>query len=143
MNMKVDEQDEMAESELYSQEENQMIDPSSAGPRSYQHGYNNAFCGRQNTKFSAKNDRSLEIAIKPQKHARNETETNGNENEQRIPAMITERETQNLHPVVPGIKRNHNIESKNNFEAFNEVSLNSKAQAGIFEKSPSSTVKDL
>lgn len=52
--------------------------------------------------------------------------------------MVTEREQKEF----PGIKR----KSKENkqidkFDAFNEISLNSKI--GLFEKSPSSTVKDL
>ena len=120
-----------------------MIEPGSDRPHSHQPHYDLAYRGKQNTKIRGINDQSLEIALKAHRPIRGETEGNENENEQRIPAMITDREQQNqLHPDVPGIKRNHN-ENKNNFEAFNEVSLNSKVQAGLFEKSPSSTVKAL
>ena len=54
--------------------------------------------------------------------------------------MITDRDA---NRNFPGIKRKsrENKLNPDKFEAFNEVSLNSKI--GLFEKSPSSTVKDL
>lgn len=54
--------------------------------------------------------------------------------------MITDRD---VNREFPGIKRKtkENKLNPDKFEAFNEVSLNSKI--GLFEKSPSSTVKDL
>lgn len=42
---------------------------------------------------------------------------------------------------VPGIKRKPNMPVK--FEAFNEMSVNSKVPGGLFERSPSSTAKAL
>lgn len=54
--------------------------------------------------------------------------------------MITDRDA---NREFPGIKRKSKEKKLNpdKFEAFNEVSLNSKI--GLFEKSQNSTVKDL
>ena len=53
--------------------------------------------------------------------------------------MITDREVQRDFPSIKRKSKENKHPDK--FEAFNEVSLNSKI--GLFEKSPCTTVKDL